>query len=160
MGCQLAVCLSENIYNNDLKLRFGEVVLVAPDPKARPVERDHEETASGITSAFDEAKLLWGDNSQMFKRFLDALVKMASLADHVRIVLCRTDGVAVYTNNADHIVRHLKGIENVGIIFAQDGEIVNSHGVIIDLTAPAGRYDVHDRLWKSIKIFDSFVPND
>ena len=156
MGCQLAVRFAENIYNTDSKLRLGEVVLVAPDPKARPVERDHEETASGTTSAYDEAKLLWSNKSQMLERFLDALVKMAIMADHIRIVLCRTDGVAVYANNVDYIVSHLNGIENVRIIIAEDGKIVNSHGVTIALTAPAGKYDVHDRLWNSVRIVDSF----
>lgn len=156
MGCQLALRFGEYICNKDSEFRFNEVVFVAPDPKARPVGRDHEETASGITSAYDEAKSLWHYESQMLEGFLNALLKMAGMADHLRIVISQTDGVAVYKNNVDHIVRHLNGKENVGIVFAQDGEIVKSHGVIIDLTAPAGNYDVHDRLWDSVRIIDSF----
>ena len=54
MGCQLASYFGQFLETVD------EVVLVAPDPKARPAARDSEEIAADVVSAFEEAQALWG----------------------------------------------------------------------------------------------------
>ena len=60
MGCQLAVRFVHHASIKAPSIEFGQLVLIAPDPKYRPVERDVEEIKAGTSSAFEEAVALWG----------------------------------------------------------------------------------------------------
>jgi pimeloyl-ACP methyl ester carboxylesterase len=145
MGCQLAVHFGQFLESVD------EVVLVAPDPKARPVERDSEETAAGVVSAFEEAQALWGGEAVPANPFTEALVALAAKARRLRIVFCRTDGVAEWDGNTDAFVAELATVDNVELIEAVDGHIVTASGVTVDLAAD-GEIDVHERLWSAIHL--------
>ena len=142
MGCQLAAHVGQFLENVD------EVVLVAPDPKARPVERDCEETAAGVVSAFEEAQALWGGVAAPADAFTGALISLAAGARRLRVVFCRTDGVAEWDGNVDAFVAKLATVDGVELIEAVDGGIVTASGVTVDLST-GGEIDVHQRLWSA-----------
>ena len=142
MGCQVAVRLGEELDVVD------EVVLIAPDPKARPVDRDAAEEADGIVSAFREAQDLWDGAAVPAQPFAQALVALAARARRVRVVYCRTDGVAEWDRNVDALIAGLATVDGVRLIEAVDGETVTASGVTVDLSA-GGTTDVHERLWSA-----------
>lgn len=143
MGCQIAVHFGQFLETVD------EVVLVAPDPKARPVKRDSEETAAGVVSAFDEAQALWGGAAVPANPFTEALVVLAAKARRLRIAFCRTDGVAEWEGNVDAFVAELATVDGAELIEGVDGHIVTASGVTVDLSAAGGEIDVHQRLWSA-----------
>jgi pimeloyl-ACP methyl ester carboxylesterase len=145
MGCQVAVRLGQDLEAVD------EVVLVAPDPKARPVERDSEEVADGVVSAFEEAQALWGGAAVPACPFTDALIALAKRARRMRVVYCRTDGVAEWDGNVDALVAGLVTVDGVELIEAVDGRVVTASGVTVDLSS-GGPGDVHQRLWSATLI--------
>ncbi len=145
MGCQVAVQVGQSIET------VGEVLLVAPDPKARPVGRDAEETKAGTVSAFDEARELWSGTDVPAWPFTDAARTLATRAARLRIVCCRTDGVAEWDNNVDTFVDQLTTIDGVELIEAIDGAVVTEAGVTVDLSAKATT-DVHERLWLATQL--------
>ena len=142
MGNHVAVHVAQNI---DV---VGEVVLVAPDPKARPVGRDEQETSIGMASAFEEARAFWGGVEVPAVPFSSALVALASRARRLRVIYCRTDGVAEWKGNVDALVTGLATVDGVELIEAVDGETVVASGATVDLSA-AGTADVHQRLWSA-----------
>ncbi len=142
MGCQVAVRLGQEL---DL---VDEVVLVAPDPKARLGDRDTAEAADGIVSAFREAQDLWDGAAVPSQPFAEALVALAARTRRVRVIYCRTDGVAEWDRNVDALVAELATIDGVRLIEAVDGETVSAFGVTVDLSA-GETTDVHQRLWSA-----------
>jgi hypothetical protein len=142
MGCQVAVRVGQDLEAVD------DVVLVAPDPKARPVKRDVEETAVGVVSAFEEAQALWGGVAVPARPFTEALVALAARARRLRVICCRTDGVAEWDGNVDELVAALAVADGVELIEAVDGDIVTAAGVTVDLSE-RGTGDVHERLWSA-----------
>jgi pimeloyl-ACP methyl ester carboxylesterase len=139
MGCQVALRLGREIEAVD------EVVLVAPDPKARPVERD-DEVAGGVVSAFEEAQALWGGAAVPALPFTAAFIALAKRAGRMRVVYCRTDGVAEWDGNVDALVAELATVDGVELIEAVDGRVVAASGVTVDLSN-SGPGDVHQRMW-------------
>ncbi len=142
MGCQVAVRVGEHLE------AVGEVVLVAPDPKARPVKRDSEETAVGVVSAFEEAQALWDGAAVPARPFTEALVVLAARATRLRVICCRTDGVAEWDGNVDELVAELATVERVELIEAVDGDIVTGRSGTVDLSE-GGTGNVHQRLWSA-----------
>ena len=145
MGCQIAARFSKRLD------AVGDVVLVAPDPKARPVARDETEVADGIVSAYQEAQQLWGGVAVPADAFAKSLVTLSARAKRVRIVYCATDGVAEWDGNVESLVSGLDGVDRVELIEAVDGERVDSFGATVDLSAAAAG-DVHERLWSATRL--------
>jgi pimeloyl-ACP methyl ester carboxylesterase len=145
MGCQVAVHVGQGLEVVD------EVVLVAPDPKARPGKRDSEEAAVGVVSAFQEAQALWGGVEVPARPFTDALIALAARARRLRVIYCRTDGVAEWDGNVDAFVAELATVDGAELIEAVDGGVVTASGVTVDLS-DGGPVDVHQRLWSATRL--------
>lgn len=147
MGCQLAARFLVDVLAMDSPPKVGEVLLVAPDPKHRRLRRDAEESAAGITSAYDEASELWGVSGPSGSHFVGALKDVAPAASTVRIVYAREDGVAEWDGNVEVMLAEVGSLPGVKLIEAQDGEVVVEHGLAVDLGSGDHQTDVHDRLW-------------
>ena len=158
MGCQIAVRFVNQASTTDASIEFGELVLVAPDPKYRPVGRDAEEIGSGTPSAFDEAEALWGNSGLAGPRFVAGLLDSANRMHRTRIVYCRSDGVAEWNANVELMVGGLPPGEGIELVEAIDGEEVSAGGMTIDLGAGNHESDVHDRLWESINFRQPLDP--
>jgi hypothetical protein len=126
------------------------LLLIAPDPKYRPVGRDAEEIQAGTSSAFEEAGALWGGRGLAGPRFVSGLADVANRMERIRIVYCRSDGVAEWSANVELMVDELLATTGIELIEAIDGEVVSTDDMTVDLGVGNPEVDVHDRLWESV----------
>lgn len=152
MGCQLAARFGAHVLARTPSIEIGQVLLIAPDPKYRPVERDATETAAGVVSAYDETVALWGDASSDDHPIVSTLKAVARRATKVSIVYSRADGVAQWEDNVELMITELRSVKGVELIEARDGDIVVEHDVIVDLESTDRRSDVHERLWTAVRL--------
>jgi len=145
MGCQVAVRIAEELEVID------EFILIAPDPKARPCDRDGAEDANGIVSAFREAQELWNGAAVPAQPFSEALVALAARTRLVRVVYCRSDGVAEWDGNVETLIAELAAVKGIRLIEAMDHQTVTASGLTVDLSA-GGTTDVHERMWSATHI--------
>ena len=151
MGCHLIAKLGEDpAALNGIELR--DILLIAPDPKARPVEKDHEETAAGNVSAFEDACALWCDAPAPAAPFRASLAKLTLQAGRTRVVYCRRDQVAQWENNTEFLIADLTEVQRVDLIEAVDGQVVERHELTVDLRPGEGT-DPHERLWDATRVF-------
>ena len=150
MGCQLAVRFVHHASIKAPSIEFGQLLLIAPDPKYRPVGRDAEEIKTGTSSAFEEAVALWGGSGLAGPRFVSGLADAANRMERTRIVYCRSDGVAEWSANVELMVDELPATTGIELIEAIDGEVVSTDDMTVDLGVGNPELDVHDRLWESI----------
>lgn len=150
MGCQVAVRFSQQMSARYPPLCLDKLVLVAPDPKYRPVGRDVEEASAGISSAFDEAVGLWGSEGAAGPQFVSALADLTGHFADIRIIYCRSDGVTEWKNNVDLMIQELNLREGVDAIEATDGELLEGSDTTVDLRSVNLESDVHERLWSSV----------
>jgi hypothetical protein len=150
MGCQLAIRFVHYASIKTPSIKFGQLLLIAPDPKYRPVGRDAEEIKAGITSAFEEAAELWESREPAGPRFVSGLIEAANRMERTRIIYCRSDGVAEWSANVELMVDELPATTDIELIEAIDGETVSTGDMTIDLGIRNPELDVHDRLWESI----------
>ena len=150
MGCQLAVRFVHHASIKASSIEFGQLLLIAPDPKYRPVGRDAEEIKTGTSSAFDEAVALWGGRGLAGPRFVSGLADAANRMERTRIVYCRSDGVAEWSSNVELMVDELTVTTGIELIEAIDGEVVSTDDMTVNLAAGNPELDVYDSLCESI----------
>ncbi|MEE2769390.1 MAG: hypothetical protein VX833_09275 [Actinomycetota bacterium] len=150
MGCQLAVRFVHHASIQMPSVEFGQLLLIAPDPKYRPVGKDVEEIKARTSSAFEEAAALWGGRGPAGPRFVSGLADAANRMERTRIVYCRSDGVAEWNTNVELMVDELPATTGIELIEAIDGDVVSTDDLTVDLGVGNPELDVHDRLWESI----------
>ncbi|MBT4036826.1 MAG: hypothetical protein HN575_05225 [Actinobacteria bacterium] len=150
MGCQLAVRFVHHASIRAPSIEYSQLLLIAPDPKYRPVGRDAEEIQAGTSSAFEEAGALWGGRGLAGPRFVSGLADVANRMERIRIVYCRSDGVAEWSANVELMVDELLATTGIELIEAIDGEVVSTDDMTVDLGVGNPEVDVHDRLWESV----------
>jgi len=99
MGCHLAVKFALDLFAAGTgNVSFGDVYLIAPDPKFIRNELDDKDGPE--SSAFEEAKTLWGTRDapgEAFARTLQALP--SQLGSVVNLVYSEADSVAQWKDN-------------------------------------------------------------
>ena len=150
MGCHLVAKLGDDLSALD-GIELRDVLLIAPDPKARPVDRDHDETAAGIVSAFEDARSLWGGAPVPADPFHASLARLTLQTSRTRVVYCRSDQVAQWEDNSELLVASLTALDQVHLIEAIDGQAVEEHGLTVDLRPGEGT-DPHGRLWDATRV--------
>jgi hypothetical protein len=70
--------------------------------------------------------------------------------ERIRIVYCRSDGVAEWSANVELMVDELLATTGIELIEAIDGEVVSTDDMTVDLGVGNPEVDVHDRLWESV----------
>jgi hypothetical protein len=99
MGCHLAVKFVNEL-SNIHELQFGELFLLAPDPKYKRAAWDDQDDKRGERSAFDEARELWAsDDMPPGQPFEQALAAVLHRFSRVRILSSLMDPVAVWPGN-------------------------------------------------------------
>lgn len=156
MGCHLAVRLARHVIDSYPSVDVGLMLLAAPDPKYRPVTRDLEERAAGITSAHDEAAMLWGVQGSPGRRFVSELNAVIPLSAMPAIVYCRADEVARWASNVELMIAELTEGRFAELVEAQDGAVVAGQIVSVDLSSRSQPAEaIHDRLWLGIQLMGS-----
>lgn len=135
MGCQLATKFAEDVLSRaGRQFRLGSLTLVAPDPTLRRTRQDEIEESQGITSAYDEARALWSTTGSAGPAFIEALKQIADACDGLcRIVYCKADAVAEWSDNVEIMARELDGHPGFQWIETPVNVEVREHGVRIRL---------------------------
>lgn len=159
MGCQLATRFAQGALSRSGKrFRLGSLTLVAPDPTLRRTRQDKIEQGQGITSAFDEARVLWSTTESAGPAFVEALLQVADACEGLcRIVYCKSDAVAEWSDNVEIMARKLHGHTKVRWIETPVNEVVDEHGVRIRLDPTEVSHidcadPVHAALWYSLTL--------
>jgi len=146
MGCQLAVRFADQAISTRL---IGSMVLIAPDPKYRRCTQDEVETRRGDSSAFDEAKDLWGVTRGPGPEFVGALQRVASASRLAcRILYCKDDEVAEWVGNGELMVRVLAKSPGVDPTEARRGSTIRDHGMSVSVGKTD---DIHEALGTAVR---------
>lgn len=154
MGCQLAARFAQAVLDRGKgRLSLGSLTLVAPDPKYRRGRQDAVERRQGVTSAYDEACVLWSVSESAGATFVEALKRVAQTCrGGCRIVFCKGDGVAEWSDNVGIMQAELEDCRAIRWIETKVNHKTCADGVDFRLDPGEVSHvecadDVHAALW-------------